>query len=92
MFKLRMIPNGMYNFDDHEDWPHTLGVIRPGVEMEEIRRGLSELQQVPCVFNPLNADQMKELVETICNPQLVELPNMVKNYTGVKQFVLSCLE
>lgn len=67
-------------------------VNEPGGEMERIRQGLLQVKDVASVINPLNASEMKELTETICNPQQMEIPNLVKKYIAVKNFGHLCLE
>ncbi len=63
----------------------------PGGDIEEIRKRLKKLEDVPRIIIPLSDIQMQELIVSVCNPANVELPNLVSNYIAVKQYVYSCL-
>jgi hypothetical protein len=63
----------------------------PGGDMENIRKILKKLEQVPRLINPLNENQLRELIASMCNPRQVELPNLVTHYIAVKEYVHSCL-
>jgi hypothetical protein len=87
------------NFDGIEDWPRDAVVVDspaeddlPGGDIEEIRKRLKKLEDVPRVIIPFKSDiQMQELIVSVCNPANVEYPNLVSNYIAVKQYVYSCL-
>ena len=86
------------NFDGIEAWPRDAVVVDspaeddlPGGDIEEIRKRLKKLVDVPRVIIPLSDIQMQVLMVTVCNPANVELPNLVSNYIAVKQYVYSCL-
>jgi hypothetical protein len=91
-------PSFIYkNFDDDEDWPPGVLVVDPpvddpsGGDMENIRKILKKLEEVPRVINSLNENQLRELIASMCNPRQVELPNLVTHYIAVKEYVHSCL-
>jgi hypothetical protein len=62
-------PSFIYkNFDDDEDWPRNALVVdppvddTPGGDMENIRKILKKLEEVPHLINPLNENQLRELI------------------------------